>query len=269
MKLDNYAIQRLAPYMTGHNEYGANLSGRELVEFFNKFGGFRDVYDNKNGLPNVNIGLNTSKKTYAEDRLSKMNDSEGLSLLIEEIISKANWPEKCADEINEIISACGYSIGKKCDKFSVLGIKRSKKLEVKNTAVFERIQKEILSTLDKAQLSIVLAVAWFTNKELYNKLVEKKEQGLDVRIIINKDGINKKVDLDFSLLNTKKVRSRNGGIMHEKFCVIDNQIVIVGSYNWTNNAELRNAENINITENDNPLATKYSLEFKKLWNSDI
>ena len=32
--------------------------------------------------------------------------------------------------------------------------------------------------------------------------------------------------------------------MHEKFCVIDNQIVISGSYNWTDNAELRNAEHI-------------------------
>ena len=67
-------------------------------------------------------------------------------------------------------------------------------------------------------------------------------------------------------LNSVKVRSDRGGIMHEKFCVIDNQIVISGSYNWTDNAELRNAEHINITENDNELATKYSLEFNRLFS---
>ena len=61
MKLDDYAIQQLAPYMTGHKDHGANYSGRELVELFNKHGGFRDVYNN--GLPKIQEGLNTAKKT--------------------------------------------------------------------------------------------------------------------------------------------------------------------------------------------------------------
>lgn len=37
MKLDDYAFQQLAPYMTGHKDHGANNSGRELVEMFNKY----------------------------------------------------------------------------------------------------------------------------------------------------------------------------------------------------------------------------------------
>ena len=136
---------------------------------------------------------------------------------------------------------------------------------IKNTAVFQKIQNDILQTLDKAQISIVVAVAWFTNDVLYKKLIEKKNQGVDVRVVINNDGINKKHGIDISGLNAVKVRSEQGGIMHEKICVIDNQIVISGSYNWTDNAELRNAEHINITENDNQLATRFSLEFNKLY----
>lgn len=31
--------------------------------------------------------------------------------------------------------------------------------------------------------------------------------------------------------------------MHNKYCVIDNQIVIIGSYNWSENAENKNDEN--------------------------
>ena len=34
MKLDDYAIQQLAPYMTGHTDHGANFTGRELISIF-------------------------------------------------------------------------------------------------------------------------------------------------------------------------------------------------------------------------------------------
>lgn len=265
MKLDDYAIQQLAPYLTGHKDHGANLTGRELVELFNRYGGFRDVYDN--GLPTIHKGLNTAKKTYAEDRLKKLNGRDELPTLIEEIIEKSNWKEKCADEINNILSPCNYNISKCDGKYVVSGLIVKKKPTITNTAKFEKIQSNILATLDKAKISITVAVAWFTDDILYKKLIEKKEQGVDVRVVINNDGVNKKHGIDISELNVVKIKGERGGIMHDKFCVIDNQIVISGSYNWTDNAELRNAENINITENDNALATNYSLEFNKLWNS--
>lgn len=264
MKLDKYAIQQLAPYMTGHKEYGADFSGKELVSLFNKYGGLRDVYDN--GLPIIREGSNTSRKQYVEDRLNKMADCEGLSSLIEDIINNSKLKDKCAEEFNDIIAPCGYNIDCISGEYKVSGLKVTKPLVIKNNAVFERIQNEILSTLNKAQLSIHVAVAWFTNERLYNKLLEKNNEGLDVRIIINNDGVNKTNGIDTSILDVLKIRAERGGIMHEKFCVIDNQIVISGSYNWTDNAELRNAENINITVNDNELATRYSLEFKKMWN---
>lgn len=263
MKLDDYAIQLFAPYMTGHKDHGANLTGRELVELFNKYGNFRDVYNN--GLPKIQEGLNTARKTYAEDRLKKMNGSDKMSSLIEEVIEKSSWKEKCAEEINGILSSCNYNISQQGEKYVVTGLIIKKKQDISNTARFENIQSNILTTLDKAKISISVAVAWFTNEKLYDKLKEKMEQGVDVRVIINNDGVNKKHGIDISQLNAVEVRSEKGGIMHDKFCVIDNQIVITGSYNWTDNAELKNAENINITENDNTLATNYSLEFNKLW----
>jgi phosphatidylserine/phosphatidylglycerophosphate/cardiolipin synthase-like enzyme len=51
--------------------------------------------------------------------------------------------------------------------------------------------------------------------------------------------------------------------MHDKFCVIDNQVVVTGSYNWTNNAEFRNDENITI-EHDQAQATRFSVEYRRL-----
>jgi phosphatidylserine/phosphatidylglycerophosphate/cardiolipin synthase-like enzyme len=52
-------------------------------------------------------------------------------------------------------------------------------------------------------------------------------------------------------------------LMHNKFCVIDNQKVLTGSYNCSNNAETKNDENVTIL-NDPDQATKYTLEFKRL-----
>ena len=51
--------------------------------------------------------------------------------------------------------------------------------------------------------------------------------------------------------------------MHNKFCVIDNQKVLTGSYNWTTNAEARNDENV-LVATDNATATNYSVEFRSL-----
>lgn len=59
-------------------------------------------------------------------------------------------------------------------------------------------------------------------------------------------------------------KGNGGGKMHHKFCVIDNQIVIHGSYNWSTSAEMKNNEDITITYGDLDLATTFSIRFKEL-----
>jgi len=61
--------------------------------------------------------------------------------------------------------------------------------------------------------------------------------------------------IDLSPFNSIKMSGERGSIMHHKFCIIDNQIVFTGCFNWTNNAENKNNENIQITIDDNALAS--------------
>ena len=56
--------------------------------------------------------------------------------------------------------------------------------------------------------------------------------------------------------------------MHRKFCVIDNQTVLDGSYNWTNSAETKNDEDINVHKNTLALASTYTREFNRMWNAN-
>lgn len=104
------------------------------------------------------------------------------------------------------------------------------------------IQNEIQRLLFNANSSIKIAVAWFTNELLFIPLVMKLKLGIDVEIVLNQDEINTSKDnlIDFdSFVNSggKLHWNCTGQLMHDKFCIIDNSIVVSGSYNWTNKAE--------------------------------
>ena len=268
MKLSDYAINALIPYITGDNKTTVYKKGSELTKLFNSYG-FRDIYDfNKGGLPKLSDnknGMNTSRSDYTKDRLTKLSGKYELQNLLEDIINTAENTEKCAEEINSIISPENYSIEKINGKYTILGSKILKNQEIKNDARFINIQNDIIKELDNAQVSISLAMAWFTNKTLLEKLKEKQEQGIKVEIVIFDDGVNAKHGVNLEGFDFVKVRAERGGIMHNKFCVIDNQTVITGSYNWSDNAEYKNDENISI-QADPKQATTYSVKFRELKN---
>lgn len=102
-------------------------------------------------------------------------------------------------------------------------------------AHFEKIQNEIIDEIDLATNEILVAVYWFTNLELFEKLIEKVENGIKVQLIIHNDYINnRQTGLPFQKLINKGgdfYFSNNFNSMHNKFCVIDNKTLINGSYN--------------------------------------
>ena len=137
-----------------------------------------------------------------------------------------------------------------------------------NDAYFAGIEKRILDLLDNAISTIIVCVAWFTNPKLRDKLLQKQAEGIDVRVIIYKDGVNHNKGVDLTGLKHKECRSEKGGIMHEKFCVIDNVHTVSGSYNWTMNAENRNDEDAAFQLEDYKFASKFTREFNDKWNKD-
>jgi len=142
-------------------------------------------------------------------------------------------------------------------------------------AVFENIAERIQQEISKAQKSVFIAVAWFTNKNLFNELVNKARNGCTVSLIISNDNINLNSSIDFDQLATGKSKVYKIGngdteLMHNKFCVIDYCTVISGSYNWSYKAE-NNFENVIITSSDTILAKQFIAEFdniRKLYYPD-
>ena len=110
-------------------------------------------------------------------------------------------------------------------------------------AHFTDIQAVIVAELGGARQSIKAAVAWLTDPVLFETLLKAARCGCRVHLALLDDAINRR-----SGLNLERLRAAGGeifwipeaeggqGSLHHKFCVIDEDGVITGSYNWTRRA---------------------------------
>ena len=131
--------------------------------------------------------------------------------------------------------------------------------------IFENIEQRIIKEISEAHYAIFVSVAWFTNKKLFNALLEKAKNNCYVSIIIQLDDINSQCGIDYSQIQIGRSEcfkiSKDAELLHNKFCVIDFKKVITGSYNWTYKAS-QNSENILIL-NDPSVATQYISRFEQ------
>ena len=137
-------------------------------------------------------------------------------------------------------------------------------------AYFDKIETQIAQKLSSATNKVYLAVAWFTNETLYEKILKCCQSDVTVCVVIMNDYINRnEYGLDFSKFIEAggKLYFSKEKKMHNKFCIIDD-IVITGSYNWTYYAENLNYENIIITD-DSQITNKYLEEFEIIIASSI
>lgn len=135
-------------------------------------------------------------------------------------------------------------------------------------AHFENIRSVIINEINSATEEIIVAVYWFTNEELFEKLLAKIQSGVDVQIIIHNDYINnRETGLQFQRfidLGGKFFFSDSYNPMHNKFCVIDKKTLINGSYNWTYYAENRNRENVLVLKEEHLVVSSFREEFERL-----
>jgi len=112
--------------------------------------------------------------------------------------------------------------------------------------IYERVRHE----LSKARSEVLIAMAWFTDGELFATVQGCLDRHVKVSIIISDQPDNEK--LDFALLESlgaevTKVKNVGWGMMNQKFCVIDRAVAITGSYNWSNNSKSNNHVSVIVT----------------------
>jgi phosphatidylserine/phosphatidylglycerophosphate/cardiolipin synthase-like enzyme len=134
----------------------------------------------------------------------------------------------------------------------------------------ENIEAEIIRNISEANEEICIAVAWFTSWKLMEELNKLKRRGINIKVIISdaKENIKQKnINKLRNACNIVKIAvvPEENGIMHNKYCIIDNKKVIDGSYNWSYNAH-NNLEHVIVIESS-AVAKMYKESFNKIYNN--
>jgi len=106
---------------------------------------------------------------------------------------------------------------------------------MQTAVIFTNIKQEIINNIKKANNEIKVAVAWLTDEDILRVLKQKSESGINVQIVISNAKENFKYTSKFKdfIRNQGKLYIATQKFMHNKFCIIDDKIIINGSYNWT------------------------------------
>lgn len=125
----------------------------------------------------------------------------------------------------------------------------------------------ILELLNLAHESIYFMAFSFTSDDLAKAIIDRQIAGVEIGGIMDGDQI--KINIGNEYENFRKNYldvhlDGNSGLMHHKVIVIDQRIVITGSYNFTASAEVNNDENVIIIF-DSDIATQYLSEYQRVY----
>jgi phosphatidylserine/phosphatidylglycerophosphate/cardiolipin synthase-like enzyme len=127
--------------------------------------------------------------------------------------------------------------------------------------------KHILELVISAKENIRFIAYSFTSDELREALIERASAGVEVRGVFDEDQANSNIGTEYEALKNAGIDVKLDGnphLMHHKVIIIDNQIVVTGSYNFSNNAEYNNDENTIIIHNSD-FAAQYLDEFQQVY----
>jgi len=124
----------------------------------------------------------------------------------------------------------------------------------------------IVKAIDASEREVLVQAYGFTHNSIAQALVRAHERGVKVRVLLDQksQSSNRYV---MGVLSEAQIELRQDGkhaIAHNKVMVIDQTIVITGSFNFTNSSASRNAENFLVLKSED-LAEQYRLQWKSHW----
>ena len=131
----------------------------------------------------------------------------------------------------------------------------------------DHVQASLIDLVSQAQQSIYFMAFSFTSDEIGGAVRARAQKGVTVAGVMEDEQINSNVGTEFDgfkQAGLDVLRDGNAGQMHHKVMIIDGDIVIFGSYNFTNSAETRNDENLLVVYNKD-IAAQFIAEFQRIY----
>lgn len=119
-------------------------------------------------------------------------------------------------------------------------------------------ENAIVQSIDSAKVRIRMQAFLFSNKEITQALIRAHQRGVKVDVIIDKKMPKKKPNTTEDLLKTGVPTFFDTAhrTAHDKIIIVDDNIVLTGSFNFVKVAETKNGENLLILKSK-PLAEEY------------
>lgn len=104
---------------------------------------------------------------------------------------------------------------------------------------------QIIGFIDHCEQTLDIAVYSLTHDDIAAAVIRAKFRGVAVRVLTDYVQASGRYSDDERIeqAGIPLRRDTQSGSMHHKFCVGDGKAVITGSFNWSKNADIRNAEN--------------------------
>jgi len=131
----------------------------------------------------------------------------------------------------------------------------------------DNVQASLVGIISNAQESIYFMAFSFTADPLGGAVRARAEDGVTVAGVMDTEQVNSNIGTEFDPFRQAGLdvyRDGNEGQMHHKVMIIDESIVIFGSYNFTKSAETRNDETLLVIYNK-VIAAQFMAEFLRVY----
>ncbi|XP_018377673.1 PREDICTED: mitochondrial cardiolipin hydrolase [Trachymyrmex cornetzi] len=125
--------------------------------------------------------------------------------------------------------------------------------------------RKIMYYLDSAIHTLDICLYFFTFSELAEAVIRAKNRNVVVRIILEDSMTHSDRSqlMNFYKEGIKPVFKQLDFLVHHKFVIIDNNILLTGSINWTKSAFFGNFENVLVT-NESAIVKPFVHEFERI-----
>ena len=125
---------------------------------------------------------------------------------------------------------------------------------------------KLIDIISEAETSLDVCIFTINCHDLANAVVALHRRGVVVRILTDDEqmGSSGSQIEKFRREGIQVRHDLSSFFMHHKFVVIDREVLVNGSFNWTRQAVTGNRENVVITNNKD-IVLPFISEFEKLW----
>jgi phosphatidylserine/phosphatidylglycerophosphate/cardiolipin synthase-like enzyme len=132
----------------------------------------------------------------------------------------------------------------------------------------DHVQDSFVELIENAQESINFMAFSFTSDLIGDAVLASTEQDVIVSGVMESDQVKSNIGTEFdrfSQAGLDVLLDGNKGLMHHKVMIVDESIVIFGSYNFTASAETKNDETLIVIYNEE-IAAQFMDEFQRVYS---